>query len=48
MREEIVEACVRFQILTVASLKMTVFWDVAPRSLVEVYRRIRGAYCLRY
>jgi hypothetical protein len=25
---------------------MTVFWDVAPCSLVEVYRCYRGAYCL--
>jgi hypothetical protein len=29
-------------------LKMTVFWDVAPCSLAEVYRRFRGAYCLHY
>jgi hypothetical protein len=25
-----------------------VFWDVAPCSLVEVYRRFRGAYCLHH
>jgi hypothetical protein len=25
---------------------MTVFWDVAPYSLVEINRRFRGAYCL--
>jgi hypothetical protein len=25
---------------------MTVFWDAAPYSLVEVYLRLRGAYCL--
>jgi hypothetical protein len=37
---------VRFQVLTAASMKMTVFWDVAPCSLVEIYRRFRGAYCL--
>jgi hypothetical protein len=35
-----------FQVLTAASVKMTVFWDVAPCSLGEVYRRFRGAYCL--
>jgi hypothetical protein len=29
-----------------SSFKMTVFWDVAPCSLVEVYRRFRGACCL--
>jgi hypothetical protein len=27
-------------------LKITVFWDVALYSLVEVYRRFIGAYCL--
>jgi hypothetical protein len=27
---------------------MTVFWDVAPCSLVEVYRRLRCAYCLHH
>jgi hypothetical protein len=30
---------VRFQVLTAASMKMAVFWVVAPCSLVEVYRR---------
>jgi hypothetical protein len=33
----------RFQV-TAASLKMTIFWDVVPCSLVEVDRRFRGAY----
>jgi hypothetical protein len=28
------------------SLKMTVLWDVAPCSLVEVYRRFRCVFCL--
>jgi hypothetical protein len=27
---------------------MAVFWVVAPCSLVEVYRRFRGAYCLHH
>jgi hypothetical protein len=40
--------CVRFQVLTAASMKMTVFWDVAPCSLVDVYRRFRGTYCLHH
>jgi hypothetical protein len=26
--------------------KTAVFWDIAPRSLLEVYRRFRYAYCL--
>jgi hypothetical protein len=30
---------VRFQVLTAWSMKIVVFWDVAPCSLVEVYRR---------
>jgi hypothetical protein len=37
---------VRFHVLTAASIKMAVFWDVAPNSLVEVCRRFRGAYYL--
>jgi hypothetical protein len=37
---------VRFQVLTAASMKFRVFWDVAPCSHVEVYRHFRGAYCL--
>jgi hypothetical protein len=27
---------VRFQVLTVVSVKMTAFWDTAPCSLIEV------------
>jgi hypothetical protein len=29
---------VRFEVLTAASMKMAVFWVVAPCSLVEVYQ----------
>jgi hypothetical protein len=29
-------------------MKMTVFWDVAKNSLVEVYRRFRGVCCLHH
>jgi hypothetical protein len=29
-------------------LDMAVFWVVAPRILVEVYRRFRDTYCLHY
>jgi hypothetical protein len=38
----------RFQVLTATSMEITVFWDVAQRSLVEVYRRFTGAYCLQH
>jgi hypothetical protein len=31
----------RFQVLTATSMKMTVFWDAATRSLVETDRRFR-------
>jgi hypothetical protein len=34
---------VRFQVLTAASMKVTVSWDVAPCSLAEIDRRFRGA-----
>jgi hypothetical protein len=35
-----------FQVPTSASMKMTVFWDVAPCSIIEIYQHFRGAYCL--
>jgi hypothetical protein len=35
-----------FQVLKAANMKMAVLWVVAPCSLVEVYRRFRGACCL--
>jgi hypothetical protein len=38
----------RFQILTAASMKMTIFWDVAPCSLVQIDRRFKGTYCLHH
>jgi hypothetical protein len=42
------EYAVRFQVLTVARMKMIAFRDIAPCSIVEVYRRFRVAYCLLY
>jgi hypothetical protein len=38
----------KFRVLTVASMKMTVFWDVAPCSLVETDRHFRGTNCLHH
>jgi hypothetical protein len=35
-----------FEVLTAASMKMAVFWIVAPCSLVEVYRHFRSVSCL--
>jgi hypothetical protein len=35
---------VRLKVLTVACTKMTVFWDMAPCSLIEVDRRFRLTY----
>jgi hypothetical protein len=39
---------VRFQILTEARMKMTVFWDVVPFSFVESEQSFRGSYCLQH
>jgi hypothetical protein len=39
---------VRFQVLTATSIKMAVFWVVAPCSLVDIDRRFSGAYCLHH
>jgi hypothetical protein len=35
-------------VLTAASMKFRVFWDVSPRIHVEVNRRFSGAYCLHH
>jgi hypothetical protein len=39
---------VRLEVLTAASVKMTVFWVVAPCSLEKVYQRFRGDCCLHH
>jgi hypothetical protein len=39
---------IRFSFLTVASMKMTVFWGVVPRSVEEVYWHCRGACYLHH
>jgi hypothetical protein len=44
----IANTCMRFYVLTTASMKMKALCDMAPCSLVEVDRRFRGAYCLHY
>jgi hypothetical protein len=38
----------RCQVLTEASTKMTIFWDYASCTLVEIYQCFRGAHCLSY
>jgi hypothetical protein len=38
-----IKEMVRFLILNAAIMKVTIFWDFAPCSLVEAYRRFRGA-----
>jgi hypothetical protein len=40
------DCSVGFEVLTVVSIKMAVFWVVAPCSLVEVFRCFRGACCI--
>jgi hypothetical protein len=35
-------------VLAAASMKMAVFWVLAPWSLVEAYRRFRGTCCLHH
>jgi hypothetical protein len=37
---------VRLQVLTATSMKVTVFLDVAPCSLIEIHKYFRGVYCL--
>jgi predicted glycosyltransferase len=44
---EITKSLVRFQVLTAASMKMTVFWAVAPRSAPLCTASIIRAMCHR-
>jgi hypothetical protein len=39
---------VGFEVLTAVSMKIAVFWVVAPCSLVEFYQRFRGPCCLHH
>jgi hypothetical protein len=34
------------EVLVVVTVKSTIFWDVAPYHLLEVYPCFRGIYCL--
>jgi hypothetical protein len=38
----------RFQVLTAASMKFRVSFDVLPCSQVDVDQRFRGVYCLHH
>jgi hypothetical protein len=35
----------RFEVLTTASIPITVSWDVTPCSLVNKYQHFRGTFC---
>jgi hypothetical protein len=39
-------AVVMCEVAIPVTMKNTVFWDVMPCSLVEVYQHIKGMYCL--
>jgi hypothetical protein len=39
---------VRFPVLTAATTKKNVFWDVETYCLRELHRRFRGAHCLHH
>jgi hypothetical protein len=46
--EDIIQILVGFEVLTAVSMKMAVFWVVAPCSLVEVCQRFRGPCCVHH
>jgi hypothetical protein len=46
--EETIDHFAEFEVLTAVSMKMAVFWVVAPYSLVEVYQHFRGPCCLHH
>jgi hypothetical protein len=37
--------CMRSQVLTMVTMKITVFWDVMSCSLVDIYECLRGTFC---
>jgi hypothetical protein len=37
-----------FHVLTAASMKLRIFWDVLPCFLLNIDRRFRGSYCLHH
>jgi hypothetical protein len=39
---------VKFQVLTAANMNITVFLNISSCSLVEIYRRFRGAFCFHH
>jgi hypothetical protein len=39
---------VRCQVLMASSIKMAIFWGVAPCNLLDTDRHFRGAYCLHH
>jgi hypothetical protein len=39
---------VRFEVFTASSMKIGVFWYVAPDSVADIDRRFREAYCLHH
>jgi len=41
-----IEQCVKLDILTAVTLKISVIWDVMLYSLVDVIKTIRRNYCL--
>jgi hypothetical protein len=39
---------IKFEVLSAVSMKMAVFWFVAPHSPAEVYQRFRDRRCLHH
>jgi hypothetical protein len=37
-----------FQVPTATSIKMSVFWGIAPCGLRDIGHRLRGPYCLHH
>jgi len=38
----------RYKVLTAVIMKIAVFWDVTPGSLVDVYRCFRDMFLINY
>jgi hypothetical protein len=42
------ETLVRLEMFSAVIIKIIIFWNVTPCSLLEMYRRFGGTFCLCY
>jgi hypothetical protein len=45
-KHEVLKSLVGFDVLMAVAVKSTIFWEVTPCSLIEIYRRFGGTQCV--